>query len=169
MLTNRIEATNNAKFKDLALGFRLELKQDGDRVTGTGTKVSENEQVLAPTRQTPISVEGPMAGDRLELTFTERGAQRATTGKLSLQLADVARCVARSAAMRRRRAALRRPRARVSRADLKVRATARLPSRRRSRSASTCTSSSCSPHSSTRLTRSRRGRSSQSTGSTRRR
>ena len=88
MLTNRIEATNNAKFKDLALGFRLELKQDGDRVTGTGTKVSENEQVLAPTRQTPISVEGPMAGDRLELTFTERGAQRATTGKLSLQLAD---------------------------------------------------------------------------------
>jgi hypothetical protein len=85
-LTNRIESANNAAFKGLALGFQLKLQQRGDRVTGAGAKVTENGKPLAAGRRTPITVEGTLDGRRLQLTFTERGAQRASTGQLSLEL-----------------------------------------------------------------------------------
>ena len=88
MLTNRIESATNATFKNLALGFELRLKQDGNRVTGTGTKVTENGKALAAGRKTPITVEGTLDGHQLKLKFTERGAQRASSGQLSLELTD---------------------------------------------------------------------------------
>lgn len=87
-LTNRIESSDTARFKDLALGFRLQLKQAGDRVTGSGAKVSENGRAVGKGRRTPISVEGTIEARQLELKFTERGAQRASSGTLSLELTD---------------------------------------------------------------------------------
>ena len=87
-VTNRIESATNAKFKGLALGFRLQLQQRGNRVTGTGAKVTENGKALAAGRRTPISVEGTLDGRQLELKFTERGAQRSSTGQLSLEIGE---------------------------------------------------------------------------------
>jgi transcriptional regulator with XRE-family HTH domain len=88
VVTNRIESANYGAFKDLALGFRLQLEQHGNRVTGAGAKVSENGSPLPPGRRTPITVEGTLDGRLLRLTFTERGAARASTGALALEMTD---------------------------------------------------------------------------------
>jgi hypothetical protein len=87
-VTNRIESATNAKFRGLALGFTLQLQQRGNRVTGTGAKMTENGKALAAGRRTPISVEGTLEGRQLALKFTERGAQRSSTGQLSWELTD---------------------------------------------------------------------------------
>jgi len=50
--------------------------------------VTENRESLPAGRRTPIAVEGTLDGRRLQLKFTERGAQRSGTGSLTLELTD---------------------------------------------------------------------------------
>ena len=50
-------------------------------MTGVGRKVTENGSEIGERAQTPLTVSGTIAGDRLTLTFEERGTQRATQGK----------------------------------------------------------------------------------------
>jgi hypothetical protein len=72
----------------LQLGFRVELHQDGNRISGEGVKVVENGTQLKSTAQTPIAVQGTVDGNRLTLTFVEHGRQRMTEGKMILDLHD---------------------------------------------------------------------------------
>jgi len=58
----------------------------GDRVTGAGRKVTQNGDGIGLRAQTPILVAGTIDGDRLTLTFKERGARRPTEGKFVLLL-----------------------------------------------------------------------------------
>ena len=81
-LATRVESSSYPDFTDLNLGYEIQLEQAGNRVTGSGRKVTENGAAIRSEVQTPISLEGTIAGDRLTLTFTERGAQRHTQGKL---------------------------------------------------------------------------------------
>jgi hypothetical protein len=76
------------EFEGLALGYRLQLKQDGARLTGRGEKISENGTALAARQRTPIEVEGERDGDRVMLQFTERGARRASGGTFFLRVED---------------------------------------------------------------------------------
>ena len=85
-LATRVDSTNLARFSGLQLGYEIQLEQEGDRVTGSGRKVTENSSGLRERSQTPISLAGTIEGDRLTLTFTERGARRPTRGKFLLLL-----------------------------------------------------------------------------------
>jgi hypothetical protein len=66
------------------------LRQDGNQVTGTGEKRTENGKLLNARARTPITVEGTREGDRLQLRFTERGSRRASSGTITLNVADAA-------------------------------------------------------------------------------
>jgi hypothetical protein len=85
-LATHVESSSYQRFEGLQLGYDIQLQQDGNRVTGTGKKVIENGDGIGSRAQTPISVAGTINGDRLTLTFSERGARRPTGGKFVLLL-----------------------------------------------------------------------------------
>jgi eukaryotic-like serine/threonine-protein kinase len=81
-LTHEIEATSHAPYSGLRIGYRLNLRQDGDRVYGHGRKYSENGVPLPPGQRTAISVEGRIEGQYLVLDFVEQGAYRSSVGTI---------------------------------------------------------------------------------------
>jgi cytoskeletal protein RodZ len=87
-LDTRIEASSYRDYEGLQLGYRLELRQDGSRVTGTGVKTTESGRQLGSAAQTPMLIQGTISGERLTLTFVERGLSRTTHGKMILDVTD---------------------------------------------------------------------------------
>ncbi len=87
-MATQVESTSYSPYTGLRLGYEMKLEQDGDRVTGVGRKVTENGSEIGERAQTPLTVSGTIAGDRLTLTFEERGTQRATQGKFVLLVDD---------------------------------------------------------------------------------
>ena len=83
-ISTRVDESSRAEFRGLRLTYHVDLRQDGDRITGSGRKVAENGRSLPSAGQTPISVSGTIVGDQLRLTFTERGARRQSSGTLNL-------------------------------------------------------------------------------------
>ena len=75
-LATQVESSSYSAYAGLKLGYEMKLEQDGDRVTGVGRKVTENGAGIGPRAQTPLTVSGTIAGDRLTLNFVERGTQR---------------------------------------------------------------------------------------------
>ena len=88
VLATQLESTSYARFAGLRLGYNIQLEQSGDRITGTGRKTTENGAALRQRAQTPISVTGSIEGDRLTLSFTERGRRRPTEGRFVLTIDD---------------------------------------------------------------------------------
>jgi cytoskeletal protein RodZ len=86
-LTTRIEATDYAAFNNMNLGYRIQLQQQGDRITGRGFKWMENGKAIPARGRTPIEIEGIRSGDRLELRFTERGTRRTSSGTFVMEVA----------------------------------------------------------------------------------
>jgi len=76
--------TGESSFEGLKLHYEMKLTQDRDRVSGVGTKVSANEKETGPGAQTPVTMTGTIAGDRLTLNVVELGTQPETRGKLVL-------------------------------------------------------------------------------------
>jgi hypothetical protein len=96
-LSNRVEFTSYQAFDNLRLGYRLLLKQQGNRISGTGQKWMENGRMLPASRRTPITLEGILkeAHDVPVMAF------------LSWKLPPTAPCTACSLATRPTRRALR--------------------------------------------------------------
>jgi hypothetical protein len=82
--------TSDSSLQGLKLQYDMKLVQEGDRVTGVGTKISENEKGIDAGAQTPVTMTGTIAGDRLTLNFVEHRSPAETRGKLVL-LIDTAR------------------------------------------------------------------------------
>lgn len=76
--------TADSSFQGLKLRYEMKLAQDGDRVAGVGTKVSGNEKEIGSGAQTPVTMTGTIAGDRLTLNFVELGTQPEARGKIVL-------------------------------------------------------------------------------------
>ena len=85
-LQTQLESTSYARYAALHLGYEINLTQSGNRVLGSGRKVTENGNGISGRAQTPIRVAGTIDGDRLTLVFTEEGARRTTDGKFVLLL-----------------------------------------------------------------------------------
>ena len=83
-LETEVESSSLRAFKGLRLGYHLELRQNGDRIEGTGRKVTENGVVLSGARRTAITVHGTWDEGRMRLTFGEDGANRPTRGTFDL-------------------------------------------------------------------------------------
>ena len=84
----RVESSIITSFEDLELGYRIQLSQNGNAIEGTGQKVSENGRTLAAAAQTPIVLDGTIAGERLTMTFTEHGTRRRSGGRFVLVRED---------------------------------------------------------------------------------
>jgi hypothetical protein len=87
-LTNTIQSTNFAEYQGLRLSYRLQLEQDGDRITGRGQKWSEDGRPVPAAGRTPLTVSGTIEGGKVTLQFTERGARRSTVGGFSWHLSS---------------------------------------------------------------------------------
>ena len=81
-MNTRVESSRLKRYEGLRLAYHLQLQQVGTRVTGTGYKLSENDQAVRT--QTPIALQGQVEGDRVVMTFREVGTRRASIGKLVL-------------------------------------------------------------------------------------
>ncbi len=86
--TTRVDSTAVTRYKGLRLGYRLQLQQNGNRVTGTGFKATENGRSLPPRGRTPIALEGTTDGREVLLTFTEKGLRRTSKGRFALTMAN---------------------------------------------------------------------------------
>lgn len=73
-LDTLMEASDSS-VQSLNLHYEMTLKQDGDRVAGVGTKVSDS-------AQTPVTVTGNIVRERLTLNVVELGAQPETRRKM---------------------------------------------------------------------------------------
>jgi cytoskeletal protein RodZ len=89
-LKTQVESSSSS-YTDLQLGYEIRLDQNGDRVTGSGRKVTENGNDIDPSGQTPLSLSGTIVGDRLTLNFVERGDWRPSRGKFVLILDEAGR------------------------------------------------------------------------------
>ena len=74
--------TSDSSLENLNLHYDVTLKQDGNRVSGVGTKVSDNDNGIGRGTETPVTVTGTVVGDRLTLNFVERGTE--TRGRFVL-------------------------------------------------------------------------------------
>ena len=81
-MNTRVVSSNLQRYEGLRLAYQLRLRQVGNTVTGTGYKLRENDRPVAT--KTPITLRGDVEGDRVVLTFEERGTRRASAGKLVL-------------------------------------------------------------------------------------
>ena len=84
VMSTRVESSQLQRYEGLRLGYVVNLRQDGDRISGTGWKVREDDRTISASSRTPINFDGVMNADRVELTFTEGGRLRTTAGKLVL-------------------------------------------------------------------------------------
>ena len=87
-LTTRIEVTDVSAFENMNLGFRLQLQQDGERISGRGIKWMENGKLIPERSRTSIFIGGIRRGNRLELRFTEHGTARTSTGTFVMDVGD---------------------------------------------------------------------------------
>ena len=85
VLTNRIEQSNVAGYRNLTLSFRVRLNQDGNQLSGQGHKWEENGRRVSSRGQTPIAIAGTIEGNEVVLSFTERGTRRTSHGRLELR------------------------------------------------------------------------------------
>ena len=87
-MTNEVRDSSLKTFRGLRLQYRLQLQQDGPRVTGNGQKVSENGRALRKSARTPITLAGTVEKDKVQLTFREKGRRRESGGTFQFQLAE---------------------------------------------------------------------------------
>ena len=80
-VVNTVQKTSYSSFKNMQIGFKVSINQNGNGFTGTGEKISENGRSLPAGSRTPINVKGSVEGDRVEATFSEQGAARKTNGR----------------------------------------------------------------------------------------
>jgi len=83
-----VESSALPQFEGLRLGFQVFLHQQGNEISGTGEKWTENGRQLPPGARSLIMIEGSVSGDLLDATFTEVGARRSTTGILRLRIKE---------------------------------------------------------------------------------
>ena len=87
-VTNRVPSNNQDPPSLTTIGYRVRLKQQGVRVSGTGYRAMENGHIIPLRQRTPITVEGRLDGRRLELLFTELGAGGTRGGTWVMRVAD---------------------------------------------------------------------------------
>jgi hypothetical protein len=89
MITHTVVETSYPPYRDLRLGFRVAVHQDGAAFTGTGEKSLENGRPIPAAARSPIRLQGRVVdGSVIEATFQEDGRSRRTQGQFRLTLRD---------------------------------------------------------------------------------
>jgi hypothetical protein len=85
-LRTQVESASLESRTGLRLGYRIDFRQNGDQIRGSGYKATENGQAIAAGARTPITLHGTIEGRELVLTFTEQGALGTSNGRFVLRL-----------------------------------------------------------------------------------
>lgn len=86
IVTNTIQETSRGAFHGLRIRFRVELRQEGRRLTGHGRKFTVDDRPVAPGDRTPLDLEGEIEDGRVVLRFVEHGRWRSTRGAFRWQI-----------------------------------------------------------------------------------
>jgi len=85
-LTTQVESASTDSDRVRRAGYRIDFRQSGDQIRGSGYKTTENGEAVAAGARTPITLQGTIEGRELVLTFTERGALGTSNGRFVLIL-----------------------------------------------------------------------------------
>jgi membrane carboxypeptidase/penicillin-binding protein len=85
-LTTQIRNATVPEFRNLRLGYEIELEQHGGRVYGSGRKLTENGRPIAGAASTAIELTGTVNRDQVTLAFRERGTRRTSGGMFSFSV-----------------------------------------------------------------------------------
>jgi transcriptional regulator with XRE-family HTH domain len=85
-LTNRLEPAKSGGDRSFNRGFRLQLQQRGNRVSGRGQQWMENGRSIAVHNRPSIRVEGIVSGRRLELNVIDGATSRFSAGKFVMNV-----------------------------------------------------------------------------------
>jgi hypothetical protein len=80
-ITNEVDGAKRGD-RDARVAYRVQLQQDGDRVTGRGFKSRRQDRAIAVGQRTPISISGKIDGASVDAEIVERSARRPRTGRL---------------------------------------------------------------------------------------
>ena len=83
LVTHSVEATAHAAWTGQRLVYRLQLRQDGDQITGKGSTWAKNGVALTPAQKTPVSVTGTRRAEGIRLLIEEHG--RGAVREVSLE------------------------------------------------------------------------------------
>jgi hypothetical protein len=89
-LTSRVPSTSHDAPRLATIGYRVRLRQEGARVSGTGYRAMENGRIIPLRQRTPIRLEGRLDGQRLELLVAELGARGTSGGTWVIRVDDSA-------------------------------------------------------------------------------
>jgi len=88
-ITNTIVETSYPPYRDLRLGFRLVIRQEGLFFTGAGEKYLENGRPIPAAARRPLRIQGRVTeGSGVEAAFEEDGHARRTEGRFRLTPQD---------------------------------------------------------------------------------
>jgi hypothetical protein len=88
-ILNTVVETSYPPFKQLQLGFRLNIQQEGQAFHGVGEKQRENGKLIPISARRPIRIRGTIAhGAVISATFQEEGLSRTITGHFRLHMQD---------------------------------------------------------------------------------
>jgi penicillin-binding protein 1A len=90
-LTTEIRSTAVPEFRNMRLGYQIELAQQGGRVFGQGRKLSENGRPIPGAARTAIELNGTVYRDHVTLSFRERGTRRSSGGMFSFSVSPDSR------------------------------------------------------------------------------
>jgi hypothetical protein len=86
---NTVLETSYQAYRDMRLGFRLVVHQDGPTFTGQGEKYLENGRKIPVAARSPIRIQGRVAeGSVIDVTFQEEGRSRRIQGRFRLTMHD---------------------------------------------------------------------------------
>jgi hypothetical protein len=75
LVTNTADSSDRRTSTGQAVVYRVELHQDGERLSGKGATWSRNGRVLTPSQRTPIVATGMWRNDGLQLTLVEHATR----------------------------------------------------------------------------------------------
>lgn len=87
-VSNAIEKTSYSKYKNMILGYRIFINQQGNYFTATGEKCWENGISIPSQGKSQIILQGTVEGKKVIATFTEEGKMRKTSGSFNLIIND---------------------------------------------------------------------------------
>ncbi len=87
-LTSRVPSNSSDASRLATIGYRVRLRQEGLRVSGTGYRAMENGRIIPLRQRRPITLEGRLDGRRLELLVAELGARGTSGGTWVMRVDD---------------------------------------------------------------------------------
>ena len=87
-LTSRVPSNSHDTPRLATIGYRVRLRQEGVRVSGTGYRAIENGRIIPLRQRRPITLEGRFDGRRLELLFAELGVRGTSGGTWVMRVDD---------------------------------------------------------------------------------